>query len=249
MKAGPAKIGGSNLKAVPRLLPQSRDSAMLAVLRWPKRKSGLENESMPVEVSFRLKDFKNALKHLFVLKPTRGQAKLEYVDFNTGDDEVELVTTGIASSFPARIKTHGYARIPYPTFSGLSRSLRNLSEQPVVVSIHEGELKAANLAFRHPRITIRPTGVRIADLPVNASLCDVLRLFLHFQTPELKDSGLLARVMEAQTEVADLIDRITVLLKPLGIEREAISQFVWEQIKEGATIQQLGAGGGSDRSQ
>ena len=28
---------------------------------------------MPVEVSFRLKDFKNALKHLFVLKPTRGQ--------------------------------------------------------------------------------------------------------------------------------------------------------------------------------
>ena len=249
MKAGPAKIGGSNLKAVPRLLPQSRDSAMLAVLRWPKSKSGLENESMPVEVSFRLKDFKTALKHLFVLKPTRGQAKLEYVDFNTGDDEVELVTTGIASSFPARIKTHGYARIPYPTFSDLSRSLRNLSEQPVVVSIHEGELKAANLAFRHPRITIRPTGVRIADLPVNASLCDVLRLFLHFQTPELKDSGLLARVMEAQTEVADLIDRITVLLKPLGIEREAISQFVWEQIKEGATIQQLGAGGGSDRSQ
>ena len=198
---------------------------------------------MPVEVSFRLKDCKNALKHLFALKPTRGQAKLEYVDFNTGDDEVELVTTGIASSFPARIKTGGYARIPYLTFSGLSRSLRNLSEEPVVVSIHGGELKAANLAFKHPRITIRPIGVRIADLPVNASLCDVLRLFLHFQTPELEDSGLLARVMEAQTEVADLIDRITVLLKPLGIEREAISQFVWEQIKEGATIQQLGAGG------
>ena len=45
---------------------------------------------MPVEVSFRPKDFKNALKHLFALKPTRSQAKLEYVDFNTGDGEVEL---------------------------------------------------------------------------------------------------------------------------------------------------------------
>ena len=55
---------------------------------------------MPVEVSFRPKDFNNALKQLFALKSTRGQPKLEYVDFNTGDDEVELVTTGIASSFP-----------------------------------------------------------------------------------------------------------------------------------------------------
>ena len=103
--------------------------------------------------------------------------------------------------------------------------------------------EAGEATPRESRETIRPIGVRLADLPVNASLCDVLRLFLHFQTPELEDSGLLARVMEAQTEVADLIDRITVLLKPLGIEREAISQFVWEQIKEGATIQQLGAGG------
>ena len=107
-------------------------------------------------------------------------------------------------------------------------------------------MKAANLSFRPPHITIRPIGVRIADLPVNASLRDVLNLFLHFETPELEDSGLLPRVMEAQTKVADLIDRITVLLKPLGIEREAISQFVWEQIKESATMQQLGAGGGSD---
>ena len=38
-------------------------------------------------------------------------------------------------------------------------------------------------------------------------------------------------------------------LKGSLVAREAISQFVWEQIKEGATIQQLGAGGGSDRSQ
>ena len=204
---------------------------------------------MPVEVSFRPKDFNNALKQLFALKSTPGQAKLEYVDFNTGDDEVELVTTGIASSFPARIKTGGYARIPYVTFSGLSRSLRDLSEAQVVVSIHEGELKAANLAFRHPSITIRPIGARTVDLPVDASLCDVLRLSLHFRTPELEDSGLLARVMEAQRQVADLIDRITVLVKPLGIEREIISQFVWEQIKEGATMRQLGTGGGSDRSQ
>ena len=110
-------------------------------------------------------------------------------------------------------------------------------------------MKAANLAFRHPSITIRPIGARTVDLPVDASLCDVLRLSLHFRTPELEDSGLLARVMEAQRQVADLIDRITVLVKPLGIEREIISQFVWEQIKEGATMRQLGTGGGSDRSQ
>ena len=49
MKAGPAKIGGSNLKAVPRLLPQSRDSAMLAVLGWPKRKSWFIREPVRME--------------------------------------------------------------------------------------------------------------------------------------------------------------------------------------------------------
>ena len=73
---------------------------------------------MPVEVSFRLKDFKNALKHLFVLKPTRGQAKLEYVDFNTGDDEVELVTTGIASSFPRPNQNRRICPYSLPNFLG-----------------------------------------------------------------------------------------------------------------------------------
>ena len=45
LKAAPAKIGGSNLKAVRRPLQRSRDSAMLAVPGWPKWKFWFRTES------------------------------------------------------------------------------------------------------------------------------------------------------------------------------------------------------------
>ncbi len=41
LKAGPAKNGGSNVKAVRRTLLRGRGSAILSVPGWPKRKSWL----------------------------------------------------------------------------------------------------------------------------------------------------------------------------------------------------------------
>lgn len=189
---------------------------------------------MPIEVCFPVKDFRRAVKNLLAPKPRRGQARVDYVDFNVRQGEVQLVTTGTLSSFSAEIKRGGYARIPYTTFRLLSRSLLTLSQSRVAVSIQEGEVRAAGLAFRHHGITIRQIGARIADLPVNASLLDALMLMAQFSGDELEDSGLLGRVMEAQAQATVLIDQAAKILESFGIERETLREFVWDQVRRRA---------------
>ena len=81
-----------------------------------------------------------------------------------------------------------------------------------------------------PLFTLRPIGSRTADLPVNPSLLDMIALRVRFRDEELEDSGLVPRVMEAQKRAADLIDSAASTLSPLGVSRQALSQFVEEQV-------------------
>lgn len=79
---------------------------------------------------------------------------------------------------------------------------------------------------------MRQIGARIADLPIDASLPDVLALLVKFRTEELSDSGLLARVLAAQEQTSALIDLAINALKSLDINREALNEFIYEQIKK-----------------
>jgi hypothetical protein len=198
----------------------------------------MEVKRMQIEVSFRVKDLRDALKSLFALKPKGELARIEYVDLNATNDEVELVMTGMSSTFPAEVQTGGYARIPYLAFERLSLALKTLPAKPLSLSIGPGQLKVGTFTFNHSGITLRPIGARIADLPVNPSLLDVLSLLVRFREEELEDSGLLPRVMEAQKEAADLIDSAASTLSPVGVTRQALSQFVQEQLQQLVRTQQ-----------
>lgn len=95
---------------------------------------------MPITFSCLPKDFKSSIRQLFSIKPDRKTARLEYVDVNARETEVELVTTGLASAFPAKITEEGYARIPYVTFQMLAQALKGVLQPSMTVAITEGEV-------------------------------------------------------------------------------------------------------------
>jgi hypothetical protein len=184
-----------------------------------------------VEFSCLLKEFADAVKYLLAGTSRTRQDWLEKVDVNAGESDVDLVSTGASSAFPAEVRTSGYARVPLPVFDRISRAIRTLGAASVRISIETGTIKVSDdLVFAHPEITLRLIGARIADLPIDAPLPDVLVLEARFRPEEIEDSGLLARVLSAREQASKLIDRAMPHLKPLGIERAALAEFIAEQI-------------------
>jgi len=183
-----------------------------------------------VEFDVHLKEFVRAVKFLFTGRPRGKKAQGEWVDINAFGEEVELVATGVSAGFPAEVRKSGYGRVPYLFFERFIKAIKTLASPSVHVSIEPGKIKAENLTFSHPEISIRLIGTRIADLPVEAPLPDVLALFLRYRLEEIEDSGLLAKVLAAQEEASKLIDQAFKTLQPLGIDRAAVSDFVSEQI-------------------
>jgi hypothetical protein len=168
----------------------------------------------------------------YLLAGTSGteQDRLEMVDINARSPDVELVTTAVSSAFPADLRTSGYARLPLLVFERISRAIRNLRKDSIQVLIEAGTIRVGKLSVLHPEISLRLIGARIADLPIDAPLPDVLALQARFRPEELSDSGVLSKLLEAQEQASKLIDQAFMSLEQLGIERAALGAFVSEQI-------------------
>jgi hypothetical protein len=190
----------------------------------------IEGARSAIEFSADLKGFNRAVKYLLVGTSGTERDSLEMVDLNARGDEVELVTTGASSPLSADVGSSGYARVPLLVFERISRAIRQLRNDSIRVSIEAGTIKVGKLSFLHPGISLRLIGARIADLPIDAPLCDVLALQARFRPEEIEDSGLLAKVLEAQEQASKLIDQAFISLEHLGIERAALGTFVSEQI-------------------
>lgn len=81
---------------------------------------------------------------------------------------------------------------------------------------------------------MRLIGARIADVPVNAALADVLVLLFQFSPEELQDSGLMARVVEAENKAMELIRQAANILEPLKIGPETLREVVWQNLRRSA---------------
>ena len=189
---------------------------------------------MIVEFHVELQELRLALKHLFAPKVPKKYARSQFVDMNARESEVQLVTTGAELVFPAQVKQRGYGRVPYMAVDWLRKAVGSLSQSPVRCIIEPGRIRVANLSFSSPEVTIRPIGARIADIPAEAALPDVLALLVKYRPEELEDCGLLARVLAAQEQTSKLMDQALAVLKPLEISREALDQFIREQVEERA---------------
>jgi hypothetical protein len=195
------------------------------------RLSSRRTSEPTVEFTVHVIELVKAFKYLHPARSRGKKAQSDFADINARSSEVELVAPGVSLSFPAEITRPGYARAPYLLLERLSKAMKTIRQATVRIAIREGQVKAANLTFTHPDISLRLIGARIADLPIGTPLSDILELPTRFRAEELEDSGLLARVLAAQEEASRLIDRAFKALAPLGIERAALSRFVSEQIE------------------
>jgi hypothetical protein len=187
-----------------------------------------------VQFQVQLSEFSKAIR---CLRPARARARkaiADFVDFNAYTSKVEIVAPGVSVRFDARILRSGYARIPYLTFEWFGNALKTYRQPSAEVSFSEGQVRVANLKFKHPDISVRLIGSRIADLPIDAPLPDVLALLTRFTTEELSESGLLARVLAAQEDATKLIDRAMKALAPLEIKREELSEFITDVVRKRA---------------
>jgi len=195
-------------------------------------RSHVEAGGPAVEFVIQSTEFSEALRFLRPARARGKKARADFVDMNAHAGEIEIVAPGVSFSVPAEITREGYARAPYLVFEWFAKALGTLRQPSVVVRIAEGQIKVANLSFAHPDISIRLMGPRIADLPIDAPLADVLALLVKFRSEELSDSGLLARVLASQETASALIDRAVKVLAPLEIKREELSRFITEQIRK-----------------
>jgi hypothetical protein len=184
-------------------------------------------------------EFNRAVKYLLAGRATAPTDRLEFTDINLKDAELEFVSSGVSSSLPVDVRTPGYARVPFRVFERISRAIRTLRKHSLRVRIETGSIKVENSVFSHPEISLRLIGARIADLPIDASLPDILALLAQFRPEEINDSGLLGKVPAAQEEASKLIDQASAVLEPLGLERAAVSHFVTEQIERRARGRKL----------
>jgi hypothetical protein len=195
-------------------------------------KSQAEAGGSRVEFGVQSAEFSKELRYLSPARAQGRKARADFVDLNARDGEVEIVAPGVSFPVSAEVTRPGYARAPYLVFEWFSKAVKTLRQPSVVVSVADGQIRVANLSFAHPDISVRLIGPRIADLPIGAPLPDVLALLVEFRAEELSDSGLSARVLAAQEEASALIDRAMKILAPLEIEREALSEFIMEQVKK-----------------
>jgi len=185
-----------------------------------------------VEFATQSTEFSEALRFLRPARARGRKAQADFVDMNAHAGEIEIVAPGVSFTVPAEITREGYARAPYLVFEWFAKALGTLRQTSVVVRIAEGQIKVANLSFAHPDISVRLMGPRIADIPIDAPLPEVLALLVKFRSEEIGDSGLMARVLAAQETASELIDRAMKALAPLEINREELSQFIMGQIRK-----------------
>ncbi len=225
------------------LVSQGRPCGMLEIRRTELRslqgeleRRGIRKDlwAWPIEFAVSLSELRSVLKYFFALKVPKKRARTQFADIYVRNLDVEFKTAGTAVKFRAHAIRNGYARVPYIAMEWLRLAVRSIKQETVRVQIRLAHLRLGSLRFSNPEITLRRIGARIADLPMNAALPEVLALLVQYDPEELEDSGLLKMVLAAQEKVSEIMDRALEALKPLEIGRRALDEMIWQEIRKRA---------------
>jgi hypothetical protein len=107
---------------------------------------------MAIEFIVQPKDLTQALRFI---RPTRVREQTEFVDVHVRKSEIEFIAASVSSAFPAQVVTSGYARAPIWVFEWFRKVVKTLRKPSVHISISDGQVKADNLTYSHPDITVR----------------------------------------------------------------------------------------------
>lgn len=194
-----------------------------------------------VEFVVDAKAFKKAIQQILV-------GRREYLHKDTADliavaDSLALCSTGTSAEIDAVVVQAGLGRVTLPVLHNIRKVAPTFSFPRLHVEIGVGRIKIASYTLSHPDIELKPISARTADLPINATVIDALAMQKLYSAEEIVESGLAARVLDAQKKARRAISDAEYALHSFGVPREAIRDLVEAHIALHAKALRAAEGG------
>jgi hypothetical protein len=115
---------------------------------------------MGIEVRVSLIDLKRAFRRLLARLPDESETGSDFIVFSASENCLHIVVGGTSEVLSASVVHPGQARVPYPVFRGIARTLRFYRGRTVSVAFSWGLLRISSTDFWHPKISVLAPGER-----------------------------------------------------------------------------------------
>lgn len=177
-----------------------------------------------VEFTVAAKDFKKAIRLILVGRAAHMDSDL--ADFRAAANLLDLSSVGTETKVDADVAQAGYAQVPLPVLKDIKKIISTYKQPRLRVRIHEGVFRVESYSLSHTGIELKRIGAKMADLPVNAGYLDTLAMVKLFSAEEIAESGLAARVLDAQQRANAAIELATLALLVFQVPREEVRKLL-----------------------
>lgn len=185
---------------------------------------------MNASVTIKRKVFLEALRQIVKLGGRRKDGVA--VIYREGG-ELCIEALGVGVCVPFEGSWQGGARISLRFMHALSRVPP--AQDPVPISMRGGKLFIGTTGIPCEWQDILPAPT--VEIPINASLLDILVLRSRYREPVLINSGILANIAAAEAEVNGLLAKAARILEPVGITQADLWAIVRYRIKGKPTVE------------
>jgi hypothetical protein len=99
-------------------------------------------------------DLKRAFRRLLARLPDESEAGRDFIVFSASGNSLDIVVGGTSEVLNATVDHPGHARIPYPVFRGIARSMRFHCDRVIVIAFSPGTFRIDRTDYRHPNISV-----------------------------------------------------------------------------------------------
>ena len=178
------------------------------------------------------KEFKKAIS--LILAGRREHMDTDTAEFKAVANTLELSSVGTETQIDAEVVQAGYARVPLPVLRDLKKVAATYKQPRLHLRVDEGRFRIESYSLANPGIELRKIGAKMADLPVDAGFLDTLAMVKLFSAEEIAESGLAARVLDAQEKATAAIEGATTWLSPFRVPREEVRKLLEAQLSKRA---------------
>lgn len=186
-----------------------------------------------VEFVVAAKDFKKAIG--LILLGRAAHMETDVAEFRAVAGLLELSSVGTETEMDVEIVQAGYAQVPLPVLKDLKKLAASYKQPRLHIRIEDRLLRIESYTLRHPAIELKRIGAKMADLPVDAGFLDTLAMVKLFSAEEIAESGLAARVLDAQEKATAAIELAASSLSIFQVPREEIRKLLDTQLTKRAS--------------
>jgi hypothetical protein len=157
----------------------------------------------------------------FSTKPDMGDVRIRMEG-----EEVVFSLTGIAAGVAAKGTWPGEVRAPGRLVVALDKAPPD--GDPIRIEVRAGRLVAGGFSIG---CTIQAADEPRIELPLDATLLEVLRVAASHSKEEIRESGLESVVSAAEEKAGKLVGKALKALEPLGIERRDLIELVRSRLE------------------